>query len=167
MPTPDEILAQLNLPLTHKLTLDDLVRRIGDATQRTILLIPWSLPREIFGAWISDARRPTEYIFYQKDLTPLHRVHVVLHEVSHFLLGHKTVRVEARDVLGTLQGGEDTVSPAVTCAIQLRAGATISLLDDQEAEKLAAAIGEKLSRRTVTSSLSSDESVSAVLRKLG
>ncbi|MCC6191701.1 MAG: hypothetical protein IT318_21950 [Anaerolineales bacterium] len=58
---------------------------------RPIQVVPMSLPPELFGAWIeSDA---ADYIFYEDEPLHVHTVHILLHELSHILLGHKTVRV--------------------------------------------------------------------------
>jgi hypothetical protein len=38
------------------------------------------------GLWVSTA--DTDYIYHPEGISPLHRAHIVLHEISHMLLGH-------------------------------------------------------------------------------
>lgn len=56
------------------------------------------MPPFVYGAWITDAERSYEYIFYDANLSPLHQVHVQLHEVGHLLCGHQTLRVSGQNL---------------------------------------------------------------------
>ncbi|MFE9826444.1 secondary metabolite protein [Streptomyces sp. NPDC005791] len=44
------------------------------------------------GAWIATER--ADHIFHEEATSPLHRTHIVLHEVSHMLLGHTSLQLE-------------------------------------------------------------------------
>lgn len=44
------------------------------------------------GAWI--ATELADHIFHEESTSPLHRTHIVLHEISHMLLEHTSLQVE-------------------------------------------------------------------------
>lgn len=61
---------------------------------RTIQVVPMSLPPELFGAWIeSDA---ADYVFYEDEPLHVHTIHILLHELCHMLLRHKTAHLSGR-----------------------------------------------------------------------
>lgn len=70
---------------------------------RSIRLVPMTLPPELFGAWLEGER--TDYIFYEAEPLHVHSVHIILHELCHILLGHKTANVW-RDMTQLLQPGD-------------------------------------------------------------
>jgi hypothetical protein len=41
------------------------------------------------GIWVSD--ETADYVFYQKETSPLHRLHIILHELSHIMCGHRPI----------------------------------------------------------------------------
>ncbi len=67
---------------------------------RPIRVVPMPLPPELFGAWIEGDT--ADYIFYEDEPLHVHTVHILLHELSHILLGHKTVHV-CSDLITTAQ----------------------------------------------------------------
>jgi hypothetical protein len=54
------------------------------------------LSPELFGLWYPT--EATDYIFINASLHPTHRIHSLLHEIAHMLLGHRGVNLQ--DVLG-------------------------------------------------------------------
>jgi hypothetical protein len=69
---------------------------------RPIHVVPRSLPPELFGAWIEG---PTaDFIFYEDEPLHVHTIHILLHELCHMLLGHKTVHLGNEAALGALSG---------------------------------------------------------------
>ena len=76
-------------------TIEGLVRHVGETRGREIITIPWTMPPMLFGAWISD-EEPREYIFYRNDVSGIHQIHIQLHELSHFLLGHPTLQISQK-----------------------------------------------------------------------
>ncbi|MBO0802102.1 MAG: ImmA/IrrE family metallo-endopeptidase [Nocardiopsaceae bacterium] len=53
---------------------------------RPVDLIPTTTANGCSGLWIGT--RDADYIFYERDTTPLHQLHIVAHEAGHMLLGH-------------------------------------------------------------------------------
>ncbi|MBT2448922.1 ImmA/IrrE family metallo-endopeptidase [Streptomyces sp. ISL-43] len=90
------------LELTHPFSLDGLCGRIAEERGRPIRLHP--LPKEaaesgVCGLWVGTAS--IDYVFYEAQTTPLHREHIVLHEIGHILFGHNSLEVE--DAAGTAE----------------------------------------------------------------
>lgn len=93
---------------------------------RTIVQCHWRLPASIAGAWIPTDR--IDYIFLPDNVHPLHRTHILLHEIGHLLCGHTPVLGQA-DIPLLVAGRIDAVDLAVR---SLR-----SVTAEQEAEHLA------------------------------
>ncbi|WP_017975796.1 hypothetical protein [Actinopolyspora halophila] len=73
----------LDAPLDVPLLCDRLAQR----RHRPIRLVPYPLPVPgVFGLWIGTA--DTDYILYQRDTTPAHQEHIILHEIGHILSEH-------------------------------------------------------------------------------
>ncbi|WP_405487049.1 hypothetical protein [Streptomyces sp. NBC_00096] len=89
----ESILSRLELP--HPFSLDGLCDRIAEQRGRPIRLHP--LPKEaaesgVCGLWVGTAS--VDYVFYEAQTTPLHREHIVLHEIGHILFGHHSLEAE-------------------------------------------------------------------------
>ncbi|MEU6865291.1 hypothetical protein ABZ924_18770 [Streptomyces sp. NPDC046876] len=87
-----------HLDLTHPFSLDALCARIAEQRGRPIRLHP--LPKEaaesgVCGLWVGTAG--VDYVFYEAQTTPLHREHIVLHELGHILFGHHSLEGEDND----------------------------------------------------------------------
>lgn len=100
------------LELTHPFSLDGLCERIAEQRGRPIRLHP--LPKEaaesgVCGLWVGTAS--VDYVFYEAQTTPLHREHIVLHEIGHILFGHHSL--EAPEVDPRNAGGADGAVPTV------------------------------------------------------
>ncbi len=59
--------------------------------QRPIHLVPQEFPPDLDGAWLRGAR--ADFVFYQAGPLQIHSVHILLHEISHILLGHTTAPI--------------------------------------------------------------------------
>ncbi|MEU8437273.1 hypothetical protein AB0F18_31125 [Streptomyces sp. NPDC029216] len=86
------------MDLTHPFSLDALCTRIAERRGRPIRLHP--LPREaaesgVCGLWVGT--ETVDYVFYEAHTTPLHREHIVLHELGHILFGHHSLEGEEND----------------------------------------------------------------------
>lgn len=81
------ILDDLDLP--DPFSIEELLNRVSEKRGRPIHLHPFSgiagdeLP---CGAWM--AMEKADHILVEESTSPLHRDHIVLHEISHMLLGH-------------------------------------------------------------------------------
>ncbi|MFD3677613.1 hypothetical protein [Streptomyces sp. NPDC058613] len=95
-----------HLDLTRPFSLDALCGRIAEQRGRPIRLHP--LPREaaesgVCGLWVGTAS--IDYVFYEAQTTPLHREHIVLHELGHILFGHHSLEGQEAQA----DGGAPTV----------------------------------------------------------
>ncbi|GLY68761.1 hypothetical protein [Amycolatopsis taiwanensis] len=67
-----------------------LTTRLAQRQERDIKLVPYPLPAAgAFGLWIGTA--DTDFILYQRDTTPAHQEHIILHEIGHIVSGHGSV----------------------------------------------------------------------------
>ncbi|MDJ0382648.1 hypothetical protein [Streptomyces sp. G-G2] len=123
----ETILGRLDLP--HPFSLDALCGRIADQRGRPIRLHP--LPKEaaesgVCGLWVGTVS--VDYVFYEAQTSPLHREHIVLHELGHILFGHNS-----------LEGAE--TGPSGSAGVPVILGRTnYTTRQEQEAEMLASLI---------------------------
>jgi len=86
---------------------------------------------ELCGLWVE--LEDADCVFYEASTSPLHRDHIVLHEISHILLGHTTANgLDLGANLGELFTGID---PAMVRNVLGRA--SFSTPQEREAEELA------------------------------
>ncbi len=111
-------------------SIDDFVAWVALRRKRHIQLVPWSLPPELFGAWIEGEQ--ADYVFYEAEPLHVHTVHIVLHELCHILLGHKTAIV-GRDFSRLLQADADASQPTAQQALT-GLFRQVSYEDEQEIE---------------------------------
>jgi hypothetical protein len=63
--------------------------QIGTYRRKKLLTLPVGLRADgPSGFWIGTAT--TDYIVYEKNTSPLHRMHIILHEVGHILCDHQS-----------------------------------------------------------------------------
>ncbi|MFJ4654789.1 hypothetical protein ACIP5Y_26245 [Nocardia sp. NPDC088792] len=80
-----QLLRQLDIgaPLDVRL----LCERLSEHRGRTIKLVPYPLPTPgAFGLWIGT--HTDDYVLYQRDTTPAHQEHIILHELGHIISEH-------------------------------------------------------------------------------
>jgi Zn-dependent peptidase ImmA (M78 family) len=82
----------------HNFSINHFVAFIGEKNRREIITIPWAMPPTLFGAWMSDDEEPREYIFYRNNVPAMHQVHIQLHELAHYLLGHPTLQINKKNI---------------------------------------------------------------------
>ncbi|WP_328301817.1 hypothetical protein OG389_31005 [Streptomyces sp. NBC_00435] len=83
------------------------------------------------GLWVGTAS--VDYVFYEAQTTPLHREHIVLHEIGHILFGHNSL--EAADTGAS--GGADGTGAGIATVL----GRTnYTTHQEREAEMLASMI---------------------------
>ena len=88
------------------------------------------------GIWI--ASEAGDHIFYEAATSPLHRDHIILHEISHMLLNHTL----AFDGVGPgVAGLFPDIDPDVVAGFLARAGYGSD--DERDAERLASLIANK------------------------
>lgn len=79
-------------------SIQGLICHVSKLKGREIVTIPWVMPATVFGAWMSDDEESKEYIFYRDNVPVIHQVHIQLHELSHLLLGHPTLRINRKKI---------------------------------------------------------------------
>lgn len=86
-----------------RFTIEGFVSWLEAKTGRRIFMLAMGMPAGMYGAWLSDAEHPNEYIFYDDTAPQLQQVHTQLHELSHFICQHQTLRVVGADLAHILQ----------------------------------------------------------------
>lgn len=134
-------------------TMDRFLDCVSQVKGREILTIPWEMPSTLFGAWISNGEEPREYIFYRSNISEIHQIHVQLHELSHFLFGHPTLKITRERIVEVAAG---IASLPFEEMPQLRSPKSYDL--EPEAEILASLIQQKAIRNLKLDSLVHDRS---------
>lgn len=109
---------------------------LEEITGKQLLFKAAELPLKIFGAWITSPSH--DLVIYQKNTNPLHRQHIILHELCHILCGHQTVQITDQELL-KLVPLPQTV-PKVLCR---SADPDLMQQQDQEVELLVELIVQK------------------------
>lgn len=89
----------------QQFTMAGFLEYLETYTGRKIIPLAIALPPFMYGAWVSDQQLPIEYIFYDANLSPVHQIHTQLHEIGHFLCGHKTLAVSEETLMDLIQAG--------------------------------------------------------------
>ncbi len=158
-------LQELNFDFRH-FTMEKFVAHIEKLRGKEILFIDWDMPAGLYGAWISDADDPCEYIFYSKSAPPIHQIHIQLHELAHIINDHDTLRVSKTDLEASMNKREDDIS--LFAHALMRAPNDTEM--EQEAEMLATLVQEQALRYVQVQNLkavvSSSEVVLSQLKSL-
>lgn len=114
----------------------DLGRRRGRLVELVEMTLPPGAPS---GLWLSTGER--DYIVYEHATSPLHREHIILHELSHMLCGHTSPSALGEERVSRLFPRLD---PGMIRRVLGRAG--YSSEEEQEAEMLASMILRRAER---------------------
>ena len=76
-----------------KFIVSDFIVWVESRRGRPILIRAMRLPPNLFGAWFEGDK--ADHIFYEAEPPDVHTVHNILHELSHMLLGHRTVHISS------------------------------------------------------------------------
>jgi len=75
------------LDLPRPFDVRELCRRVGEGRGRPIVLAPLELAAlGPCGLWLATAT--VDFLCYERDTSPPHQEHIVLHELGHVLCGH-------------------------------------------------------------------------------
>src|SRR5436309_4827902 len=92
-----------DLPIPIPFDTQIFITAIADRRGRPIVLQPMPLLGEPFGAWIEESS--VDVAFYERHTTPLHRQHIILHEIAHSLCNHQGINAdEMRTYLSVVIG---------------------------------------------------------------
>lgn len=77
-----------DLPIPDPFDLTAFCARLSRDRDRPIVLVPMALAAGgVSGLWI--AGEGSDYVVYEETTTPLHQVHIALHEIGHLLCDHQ------------------------------------------------------------------------------
>lgn len=147
-------------------SIQGLICHVSNLKRREIITIPWVMPATVFGAWMSDDEEPKEYIFYRDSAPVIHQVHIQLHELSHLLLGHPTLRINRKKIAEVFQ---KKTSLPFGDLLRLRSPKQTEC--ETEAEVLATLIQERVIQNSnmdqLLNDLSSEEKLVNFLKTMG
>jgi hypothetical protein len=130
------------LDLPRPLTVDALCRYLEAQRSRPLHL--HALPAQAAssgacGVWLST--ETDDHIFYEQRTARLHQEHIVLHEIGHLLLDHRTVDLNDIVAQGALMPDLDP-----RMVRRLLGRTNYSAYQEREAEMLASVLGARVSR---------------------
>ena len=121
------------LPVPTPFDIEELVRAIGARRGRPIVLQPVRRMPRLAGLCVPNG--PVDVIVYSSETSPLHREHIILHELCHLWLGHEPVAVLEDVIVNVL--GPDVDADSVHLVFR-RANYTTD--EEREVEALASLI---------------------------
>ncbi len=134
-------------------------RSLAACRNRPLLLRPMASKAGPCGLWVAG---PTaDYIFYERETSPLHQEHIILHEASHLLCGHHPAPVSETGLSRLLF---PDLEPEMVKEVLARAA--YSLEDEREAELLASLILERARAGTPCGAPGVDSETEGVLKRL-
>jgi hypothetical protein len=151
----EKLLNSVELP--NPFDIQKFCDRISELRGRPLLLnsIPGIAGAEApCGVWI--ATETTDHIFHEAATSPLHQNHIVLHEISHMLLGHTSILSGLQPPGARLFADID---PQTVASVLNRAA--YGTADEREAERFAGLIARRadLSGRSNHSDRTADDPV--------
>lgn len=113
-------------------------REIERVRGRHLVLVPvQTAASSPCGLWIADPQTDTDYVMYESGTSPLHKIHIVLHEMGHMVFEHRGLSPFAPDFLARALPDLD---PAAVSQVLGRT--TFSSVEEAEAEMWATLVGE-------------------------
>lgn len=110
---------------------------IEEQRGRRIVLVPTpTKSRSPCGLWLSTDG--CDYIFFEAGTSPLHQMHIILHELGHMLCEHSGVNPYGAEFLRTAL---PTIDPEAVRRVLGRSAFTAD--DEREAEVFATLVGQK------------------------
>lgn len=76
------------LDLPEPFDIGGFCRRLAETRGRPLRLIALDLPHGFpCGMWLNTAH--ADYVFHERNTSPAHRAHIVVHELGHMVFGHQ------------------------------------------------------------------------------
>jgi hypothetical protein len=150
-------LRSLDLPVPFN--LESFCRSLAERRHRPIVLRAIDGPAGLGGFWVASSQ--ADYILYQAGTSSLHRLHIILHELSHLICEHKPAPVTDDEFLRIML---PDLSPRAFRHMLKRAA--YSTAEDQEAEMLATLLSARITHHPTEPSSSVDPEVVEVSRRL-
>lgn len=114
---------------------------VASRRQRALHLVAKRTTSGPCGVWL--ALPGADYVFYEPATSPLHRDHIILHELGHLLWDHGTTEPVADAVLAELMPNLD-----LAMVRRVLGRTTYSAVEEQEAEMVATLLLQRVSRST-------------------
>ncbi len=153
----EERLRTLDLPAPFDVRA--LCARLARQRRRPIVLQPVASGGGCYGLWV--ALPTADVIFYERETSPLHQEHIILHEVCHLVAGHQPAPVSREDAARLLF---PDLEPELVQRLLQRAG--YSTDEEREAEVLASLILERADRAPASGAPPRDPRTAEVLGRL-
>lgn len=141
--------------------LNEFLARLERRRGRSIRVIPLpQMPRELCGIYVPTDT--VDYVFHDDGASPLHREHIIMHEIGHVIFGHDNGGLSVDDVAPLLFPRLD---PAIVRRVLGRT-ATYQRREEAEAETLATMIMRRADRDLPAPEPSVDPEDAEVLHRL-
>ena len=132
---------------------------VSERRGRRICLTPKENRLGPCGLWL--AMDDADYVFYEADTSPVHREHIILHELAHLLCDHVANELFDGELLRQLVPNVD-----ITRLRQVMGRTTYSMPEEQEAEVMASLIHERAERARPAARPWSPDERDTVLQRL-
>ena len=150
-------LRELSLPVPFD--LDGFCQDLARRRHRPLRLRPVVAPVAPYGVWV--ATPTSDYIFFEEDTSPLHRLHIILHELSHVICEHYPVPFQ--DVSISVDLFPDLRPDTIRLLLQRT---VYSTNEEREAELLATLLLARITQSTPRPGSSDDSEAREVLHRL-
>lgn len=137
----EQLLNEIDLP--DPFTVPAFAATISHRRGRPLRLLAKSSPLGPCGLWI--ALPDADVVFYEAATSPLHRDHIIVHELAHLLAAHEPTETPDAELLRDLLPRLD---PAVVRHVLART--TYSAVEEQEAEILASLVLQRANHEATT-----------------
>lgn len=140
---PDQQLVQRcaakikSLPVPDPFDLEQFRINLEERRRRVLRLIPVQTSPACSGLWIPLP--DSDCIFYERDTTRLHQLHIIAHETGHMVFGHRGERLGDGELAGLLFPHLD---PDMVRSALARSGYTDC--EEQEAETFASLLLDRI-----------------------
>jgi hypothetical protein len=132
------LLDELDIPVPFDVR--ELCRRLAVDRGRRMHLVPIALPSNgPCGAWLSV--NDTDYILYEERTSPLHQLHIIMHEIGHIVCRHEATPLLDHETAMVLMPSLD---PNMIARVLGRTSYPVH--DEQQAEMIASLILQRASR---------------------
>ncbi len=134
-----EFLRQIGVP--RPFDLETFCQRLAIFRGRPLTLLPFTAaaPSDPSGVWVPAQH--ADYVFYEEATSPLHRDHIVLHEIGHLVCAHEARYDEALRYLARLLPDVEPETLSRVLALR-RSGYTVR--EEREAETFARVVGTRI-----------------------
>lgn len=167
---PDDFLSSLMSGIDYQsFSIHSLVRKIAEFQGRPIVLCSLAMPEQTdYGMWIAGPS--FDFVFFERETARVHQDHIIMHELAHMLLGHKTAPISEELEAELLECKSFSVIYDTPDAAEMLRRSMAELherLREREAEALATLIQNEIIRRIGVEALTGEVATAPIWDKLG